>query len=62
MNIKEYFSIHPSERYQNYLEHISKASHKSGTYISDGMLHFDGHDDRIDAAEQRLWKLKREVK
>jgi hypothetical protein len=41
MNIKEYFSIHPSERYQNYLEHISKASHKSGTYISDGMLRFD---------------------
>ena len=41
MNLKEYFSLYPSERYQNYVEHISEAARKRKTYITDGMLHFD---------------------
>jgi hypothetical protein len=47
MNLKEYFSIHPSERYQNYVEHISEAARKRKAYITDGMLHFDDESARI---------------
>jgi hypothetical protein len=47
MNLKEYFSIHPSERYQNYVEGFSKAASKRSSYITDGMLHFDEESARI---------------
>jgi hypothetical protein len=43
-------------------EHINAVDSARRSYHNSTLWEYDGHDDRIDSAEQRLWKLKEEVK
>lgn len=43
-------------------EHIHAVDSARRGYYDSTLWQYDGYDDRIDAAEQRLWKLKEEVK
>ena len=43
-------------------EHIHAVDSARRGYNDSTLWWYDGYDDRIDAAEQRLWKLKEEVK
>ncbi len=43
-------------------EHITAVEEARRWYHNSTLWRYDGHDDRIDAAEQRLWTLKEQVK
>ena len=43
-------------------EHINAIDSARKCYHNSTLWEYDGHDNRIDAAEQRLWNLKEEVK
>lgn len=42
-------------------EHIHAIDSARRSYHDSTLWYCDGHDDRIDAAEQRLWSLKEEL-
>jgi hypothetical protein len=43
-------------------EHINAVDSARKRYHNSTLWEYDGHDNRIDAAEQRLWNLKEEAK
>jgi hypothetical protein len=43
-------------------EHIYAVDSARRSYHDSTLWNYDGHDDRIDAAEQRLWNIKEQVK
>lgn len=43
-------------------EHINAIDSARRSYHNSTLWHYDGHDDRIDAAEQKLWTLKEKIK
>jgi hypothetical protein len=47
------------EAFEEYIHAVDSARR---SYHDSTLWQYDGHDDRIDAAEQRLWKIKEEVK
>lgn len=42
-------------------EHIHAVDSARRSYHNSILWSYDGHDDRIDAAEQRLWTLKEQL-
>jgi hypothetical protein len=50
------------EAIEAFEEHIHAVDSARRGYHDSTLLQYDGHDDRIDAAEQRLWNLKEEAK
>ena len=42
-------------------EHINAVDSARRSYHNSTLWHYDGHDDRIDAAEQKLWTLKEQL-
>lgn len=42
-------------------EHIRAIDSARRSYHDSTLWYYDGHDDRIDAAEQRLWALKKVI-
>jgi hypothetical protein len=42
-------------------EHINAVDFARRSYHDSTLWHYDGLDDRIDAAEQRLWTLKEKM-
>jgi biotin operon repressor len=42
-------------------EHIYAVDSARRSYHDSTLWNYDGHDDRIDAAEQRLWNIKEQL-
>ena len=51
-----------NEAIEAFEEHIHAVDSARRGYHDSTIWQYEGYDDRIDAAEQRLWKLKEEVK
>ncbi len=50
------------EAIEAFEEHIHAVDSARRGYHDSTLWQYDGYDDRIDAAEQRLWKLKENIR